>query len=76
MFPFIKKVFVAAMTFFCFNQLNVISLKCVSMNNQECKTRTKIININNNGPVFYAVEVVIILMIHRLNCVYQMLSKI
>ena len=23
------------------------------MNNQECKTRTKIININNNEPVFY-----------------------
>ena len=23
------------------------------MNNQECKARTKIININNNGPVFY-----------------------
>ena len=23
------------------------------MNNQECRTRTKIININNNEPVFY-----------------------
>ena len=23
------------------------------MNNQECKTKTKIININNNEPVFY-----------------------
>ena len=23
------------------------------MNTQECKTRTKIININNNEPVFY-----------------------
>ena len=23
------------------------------MNNQECKTRTKIININNNEPMFY-----------------------
>ena len=23
------------------------------MNNQECKTRTKIINISNNEPVFY-----------------------
>ena len=23
------------------------------MNNQECKTRTKIMNINNNEPVFY-----------------------
>ena len=29
------------------------SLECVPMNNQECKTRTKITNINNNEPVFY-----------------------
>ena len=51
MFGFIKKVFVVAMTFF--NLSNVNSLECVSMNNQECRTRTKIININNNEPVFY-----------------------
>ena len=48
MFVFIKKLFVVAMTFFNFNPLNVNSLECVSMNNQECKKRTKIININNN----------------------------
>ena len=53
MFGFIKKVFFTAMTFFNFNPLNVNSLECVSMNNQECKTRTEIININNNEPVFY-----------------------
>ena len=29
------------------------SLKCVSMNNQECKARLKIIDINANDPVFY-----------------------
>ena len=23
------------------------------MNNQECKIRTKVVNINNNEPVFY-----------------------
>ena len=40
------------MPFFSYNILNVNSLECVSMNNQECKTRTKIININNNEPVF------------------------
>ena len=51
MFGFIKKVFVVAMTFF--NPSNENSLKCVSMNNQECKARTKIINVNNNEPVFY-----------------------
>ena len=41
------------MTFSSFNLLNVNSSECVSMNDQEPKTRTKIININNNEPVFY-----------------------
>ena len=27
------------------------------MNNQECKTRTKIININNNEPLFYPISI-------------------
>ena len=41
------------MTFFSFNPLGVNSLECVSMNNQECRIRTKILTIKNNGPVFY-----------------------
>ena len=46
MFRFIKKsVFVVAMSFLTCN-----ALKCVSMNNQECKVRPKIININSNEP--------------------------
>ena len=53
MFGFIKKVFFRALTFFSFNLLNLNSLECVSVSNQECRTRTKIININNNEPVFY-----------------------
>ena len=53
MFGFIKKKFFTAVRLFSFNVLNVNSLECVSMNNQECKTRTKIIHINNNEPVFY-----------------------
>ena len=36
------------MTFFSCN-----ALKCVSMNNQECKIRPEIININSNEPSFY-----------------------
>ena len=35
------------------NVLNVNPLKWVSMNNQEGKIRTKIINISNNEPSFY-----------------------
>ena len=53
MFRFIKKVFVVAMTFLNFNLSNVNSLKCVSMNNQECKIRSEIINVNTNEPMFY-----------------------
>ena len=44
MIGFIKKVFVAAMTFFSFNVLSVNSLKCVLTKNQECKVREVIIN--------------------------------
>ena len=41
------------MTFFSCNVLNVNPSKCVSMKNQGYKTRTKIIDINNNVPSFY-----------------------
>ena len=36
-----------------FSLLNVNSLECVSVSNQKCKARTKIIDINNNEPMFY-----------------------
>ena len=52
MFGFTKKKKFTEITFFNFNPSNVNSLECVSMNNQECKTRTKIININDNDPYF------------------------
>ena len=29
------------------------SLECISMSNQECKERPKIVDVNNNEPVFY-----------------------
>ena len=53
MFRLIKKVFVAVVTFLIFNVLNINSLEYISMNNQECKARPKMIDINNNEPVFY-----------------------
>ena len=54
MFGFIKKVFFTAMSFFSWSVLlKVNSLECVLMNNQECKIRTRIIDINNNEPSFY-----------------------
>ena len=42
MIGFIKKCFFTAMTFFSYNTLNVDSIECVSMNNQECKIRSEI----------------------------------
>ena len=33
--------------------LSANTLECVSMNNQECKARPKIIDTNANKPVFY-----------------------
>ena len=57
MFGFIKKVFFVAMTYFNFNPLNVNSLKCVSMKNQEYKVREEVINVNTNNPVFYPFSV-------------------
>ena len=53
MFRFIKKVFVQAMTFFCFDILSVNSLECISMKNQECKVNEEVINVNTNNSVFY-----------------------
>ena len=47
------KCFFATMVFFGCNLSNVNSLKCVSMNNQECKVRPEIVNVNSNEPVFY-----------------------
>ena len=47
-----NKIF-TTIKFFSSNVLNVNSLECVSMKNQECKTKTKTIDINNDEPVFY-----------------------
>ena len=53
MFGFIKKVFVVAMAFLNFNLSVVNSLELFSTNNQECKIRLEIINVNTNEPLFY-----------------------
>ena len=41
---------------FC-NLSCVNSLECVSMSNQECKARPKIIDVNNNELVFYSYSI-------------------
>ena len=59
MLGFIKNIFFAVKTFFSYSVLNVNSLECVSMNNQKCKTRSEIININTNEPMFYPYSITI-----------------
>ena len=33
---------------------SVNPLKCILMNNQECKVRYEVVNVNSNEPVFYS----------------------
>ena len=77
MFGFIKKCFFTTMMFSGCNLQSVNSLKCISLNNQVCKVRPQIVNVNSEERVFFfllvlkqvnAVVVVIISMIHNQNC--------
>ena len=52
MFKFVKKVFFIGLTILL-NFTNVIPLNCISMKNQERKTRPQVVNVNSNEPVFY-----------------------
>ena len=52
MFVFIKKCFYIG-SLFLSNLVSANSLSCISMNNQVCKVRPEIINVNSNEPVFY-----------------------
>ena len=53
MFGFVKRIFVSAIMFFGCNLSSVNPLKCVSINNQECKVRPEIVNVNHNDPIIY-----------------------
>ena len=51
MFGFVKKVLVIGLTILSsFTRVN--SLSYISMNNQECKTRQQVFNVNGDEPVF------------------------
>ena len=76
-----KKAFPMITTFFNLSYVN--SLECISMNNQECKARPKTINVNKDEPVFYPYSIKVNkcsgscsnIMIHMLNCVFQISLK-
>ena len=50
-FIFVKRVFVLGLTVLSSSITG--ALNCVLMNNQKCKVRPKIVDINSNSPMFY-----------------------
>ena len=66
-FGFIKKVFFTGLTILSSfintipmrtaslntTRLTAVPLSCISMNNQSCKARPEIANVNNDNPIFY-----------------------
>ena len=56
-FRFVKKAFFIGLTilkdFTNANSLNAIPLSCISMSNQECKTRPQVINVNGDELVSF-----------------------
>ena len=54
-FSFAKKVFFLGLTVLSSSITGV--LKCISLNNQECKVRPKIVNVSSNNPIFYPFSV-------------------
>ena len=53
MFRFVKQIIISAIMFLGCNVSSLNSSKYISMNNQECKIRPEIININRNEPLYY-----------------------
>ena len=51
MFGLNKKIFLTVLS--TVNPVSATRLSCISMNNQKCKLRPKIINVNSDEPGFY-----------------------
>ena len=51
-FRFVLKEFFIGLTVLS-GFTNASSLSCISIINQECKTRPQIVNVNSNSPIFY-----------------------
>ena len=52
MFGFVKKVFFVGLTILS-SFASVNSLSCISTNNQGCKTRPQVVNVNGDELVFF-----------------------
>ena len=54
-FSFVKKVFILGFTVLSSSITG--ALKCISINNQECKVRSEIVDVSSNNPIFYPFSV-------------------
>ena len=52
-FRFVQKVFFIGLIILSNFTNRSSSLSCISMKNQECKTRPQVVNVNSNIPIFY-----------------------
>ena len=55
-FRFVKKLFFVGLTILS-DFPNANSVSCFSMNNQECKTRPQVVNVNGDKPVFFSCSI-------------------
>ena len=56
-FKFVKKCFFIGLTVLSNFTNASSSLSCISMINQECKTRPQVIYVNGNNPIFYSFSI-------------------
>ena len=60
MFRLIKNTSLVVLTVLSYlNPLSATSLSCISINNQKCKVRPEIINVNRDEPVFLFILLVL-----------------
>ena len=55
MFSFVKKVFFLGLT--VLSSSITSAWKCISLNNQKCEVRPKIVNVSSNNRIFYPFNV-------------------
>ena len=57
MLEFSKRCFFTRLRFLS-NFMSINSLSCISMNNQECKVRPQLVNVNSDEPVFFRFSII------------------
>ena len=57
MLAFIKMCFFTGLVFLS-TLTGINSLSCISMNNQECKVRPQLVNVNSDEPVFFRFSII------------------